>query len=241
MNPLYTLPEPLDSGIGLSANKHIYLEIDIPSPPAEELEQKMSPLEDIPIILRTSPPKSFPKSKGSMMAEVSNLLSHVVLEASSCESQQSSPRRPMLWSLPQKQGGLLLPADASSQARLDDGEASLEEVPPTISPINAISGGGSISPLMNLADLQTSANRAPNDLLNTRGSIEARRWRALWDLGVMLCQNESEVATTVKEARVICSWMALDIWTAYSQLILEARMGYLVVVREAKTTRGHLL
>ena len=66
-----TLPEPLESSISLIASKHIYLEIDIPSPPVEEPDQKMLPLEDIPTILVTSPPKS----EGSMTMEVSNLLS----------------------------------------------------------------------------------------------------------------------------------------------------------------------
>ena len=88
---------------------------------------------------------------------------------------------------------------------------------------------------MDLAELQTNANKALDDLLSTKGSIDARRQRAVWDLGMMLCQNESQVA------RVICSQMALDIWTACSHLILEARTGYLVVVKEAKTTRCHLL
>ena len=57
----------------------------------------------------------------------------------------------------------------------------------------------------------------------------------------MLCQNESQVATTVQEARTICSQTALGIWTACSQSILEAKIGYLVAVKEAKTTRSHLL
>ena len=57
----------------------------------------------------------------------------------------------------------------------------------------------------------------------------------------MLCQNESQVATTVKEARVIQSQSALNIQTACSQSILEARTSYLVAVKEAKTTRSHLL
>ena len=57
----------------------------------------------------------------------------------------------------------------------------------------------------------------------------------------MLCQNESQVAATVKEARVICSQTALDIQTACSQLILEDMTGYLVAVKEAKTTKSHLL
>ena len=42
-----TLPELLDSIISLIASEHIYLGIDIPSPPVEEPDQKMPPLKDI--------------------------------------------------------------------------------------------------------------------------------------------------------------------------------------------------
>ena len=94
---------------------------------------------------------------------------------------------------------------------------------------------------MDLTELQINANKALNDLLSTKGSIDTKRWRAVWDLGVMLCQNESQAAATVKEARVLHSQMALDIQTACSQSILEARTGYLVAVKEAKTTRSCLL
>ena len=122
-----------------------------------------------------------------MTTEVSNLLSQAVLEASSCGSQQSSPRRPttavVLMSPPQKPEGLLLPADTSSQASIDKGEASLEDIPANISPIAAVSGSNSTSILMDLAELQTNANKALDDLLSTRGSIGARRQRAVWDLG----------------------------------------------------------
>ena len=86
-----------------------------------------------------------------------------------------------------------------------------------------------------------NANKALNNLLSTKGSIDARRQRAVWDLGVLLCQTESPAATTVQEVRTICSQMALGIPTACSQLILEAKTGYLVAVKEAKTTRSHLL
>ena len=207
-------------------------------------DQKMPPLEDIHTILITSPPKFPPTSKGSMTMEVHNLLSQAVLEASSCESQQSSPRRAttavVLMSPPWRPEGLLPLADTSSQASIDEGEASLEDIP-TISPIAAISGSESTSALMDLAELQANANKALDDLLSTKGSVDSRRWRAIWDLGVMLCQHESQAAATVTEARTICSQMALDIWTTCSRLILEARTGYLVVVKEAKTTRSHLL
>ena len=117
-----TLPEPLDSSISLITSKHIYLGIEIPSLPVEELDQKMLPLEDIPTILITSPPKSPPKSEGSMTMEISNLLSQAVLEASSCES----PRRPttagVLMSLPWKAEGLPQPANTSPRPALMRGK-----------------------------------------------------------------------------------------------------------------------
>ena len=120
-----TLPELLDSGISLIVSKHIYLGINIPSFPVEEPDQKMLPLEDIPTILVTSPPKS----EGSMTTEVRNLLSQAALEASSCESQHSSPRRPttavIFMSSPQKPEDLPWPANTSSQASINEGEASL--------------------------------------------------------------------------------------------------------------------
>ena len=85
-----TLPDLLGSSISPIPSKHIYLEIDIPSPPMEEPDQKMPPLEGHPYSLNNLFPQFFPKSKGSMPTEVSNVLSQAVLEASSCRSQQSS-------------------------------------------------------------------------------------------------------------------------------------------------------
>ena len=117
----------------------------------------MPPLEDIPTVLITSPPKSPPKSKGSMTGEVSNLLFQAVLEVSSCEFQTITPRRlttaVVLMSLPRRPEGLPPPANTSSQASTDEGEASLEDIPANISPITAISGSNSTSASMDLAEL----------------------------------------------------------------------------------------
>ena len=52
-----TLPELLDRGVSLTASKHIYLEIDIPSLPMEEPDQKIPPLGEVSTILITSPHK----------------------------------------------------------------------------------------------------------------------------------------------------------------------------------------
>ena len=95
---------------------------------------------------------------------------------------------------------------------------------------------GVSAPPVDLTELQTNANKALDELLSTKGSIDARRQRAVWELGMMLHLNESQVATLIKEARVICSQITLDILTACSWLILEAKTGYLAVVKEAKTT-----
>ena len=126
-----------------------------------------------------------------MTTEVSNLLSQAVLEASSCESKHLSPRRPttavVLMTPPQKPQGLLQSVNTSSQASIEEAEASLEDVPTNISPIAAVSRSRSVSPLVDLAELRTSANKALDDLLNTKGSIDARRQRAVWELGIILC------------------------------------------------------
>ena len=142
---------------------------------------------------------------------------------------------------PWKPEGPIQAVNTSFQASIKEVEASLEDIPPNISPIAAISRSGSVSPSMDLAELQTNANRALNDLLNTKGSIDARRQRAVWELGIILHQNESQAAASIKEAKVICSQATLDAQTACSQLILKAKTNFLVAVKKAKTTRGHLV
>ena len=94
---------------------------------------------------------------------------------------------------------------------------------------------------MDLAELQTNASRALDDLLNTKGSTDARRQRAVWELGMLFCKNESQAATSIKEAKVICSQVTLDYRTACSQSILKAKTDFLVAVKKTKTTRGCLV
>ena len=188
-----TLPKPLDNGISLIASKHVYLEIDIPSPPVEKLDQMVLLLSEVSTLLITSLHKSPLKSEGSMTTEVSNLLSQAVLEASSCESKCSSPRKPttavVAMTPPWKPEGPPQAIDTSSQASIEEAEASLEDIPTNISPIAAISRSRSVSTSVDLVELQTNANRALDDLLNTKGSIDTRRQKAVWELGIILCQN----------------------------------------------------
>ena len=131
--------------------------------------------------------------------------------------------------------------DTSSQASIKEAEASLEDLPTNISLTAAVYSSRSVSPLVNLAEFQTNANRAIDSLLHTKRSIDVRRQRAVWELGMMLCQNESQEAASVAEAKVICSEATLDAQTACSWLILEAKTNFLVMVKKANTTRGHLV
>ena len=127
--------------------------------------------------------------------EVSNPLSQAVLEVSSCQSEYSSPWRSttavVLMTLPWKPEGPSQAVNISSQVSIKEAEASLENIPANISPFAVVSRSRSMSSLMDLAELWTNTNRALTDLLNTKGSIDARRWRAVWELGIILHQNES--------------------------------------------------
>ena len=115
-------------------SEHIYLEVNIPSLPMEEPDQKIPPLGEVSHHPdNQSHIKSPSKLEGSMTTEVSNFLSWVALEASSCESECSSPRRSttavVLMTPPQKPEGLLQAVGTSSQASIEEAEASLEDIP----------------------------------------------------------------------------------------------------------------
>ena len=153
-----------------------------------------------------------------MTMEVRSLLSQLMLDISGHGSGNSTPRRPnpvvILTPPPHKLKELPKPVDTSSQvSTLDDvkmAEASQEGVPATISPIAMTTRSRSITPPANVAELWENANKALEELLATKSSIGTHRWRAFWEVDMELCQNESEPAKSIKEARDICSHVTLD-------------------------------
>ena len=54
------------------------------------------------------------------------------------------------------------------------------------------------------AELWENANKALEELLAMKASIDACRQRAVWELGMELHQNESEATESLKEANPIC-------------------------------------
>ena len=174
-----------------------------------------------------------------MTLEVNYLLLQAVTEASSCESKHSFPGKittvMVIMSPPQKSEVLLQLINTSSQARVEEEEASLEDIPTSISPIATAYSSGSVSSPVDPSELQANANRAIDNMLHLKRSIDVKRQRAIWELGVMLCQNESQEAASIATAKAICSQVTLDTQTICS------RTNFLVEIKEAKPNRGHLI
>ena len=76
--------------------------------------------------------------------------------------------------------------------------------------------------------------------------------RTIWELGVELCQNESQATESIKEARAVCSWVTLDAKAlcfatvketkaVCSHVTLDAKVLCLVMVKEAKVICAHTI
>ena len=185
-----------------------------------------------------------------MTLEVRNLLSQAILDTSCHWSENSTPRRPnpvvILMPAPHKPKELLQPVDTSSQVSTEMAGES-RGIATTISPIAMTTTSGSITPPTDAAELWENANKALKELLATKASIDACRCRAIWELGMELCQNESEATKSIKEARAIYSWVTLDAKAPCFTMIKEAKAicSYetldtkaqcFTTVKEAKTT-----
>ena len=188
--------------------------------------------------------------------EVRNFLSQVVLETAGSVYENSSWRRPnpVVISMPPPQMSkeLLQPVDTSSQVNTEMAVASLEGIPTSISPIAADSRSKSITPLADTMELSENAMKALKELLTTKASINTHRWRAVWELGMGLCQNESQATKSIKEAKTVClkvtldaqircSWVTLDTKTTRSQATSDVKTACSVVVKEAKTTQDCII
>ena len=132
--------------------------------------------------------------------------------------------------------------DTSSQvSTLDDvemAEASLEGVPTTISPIAVATRSRSITPPTDVAELWENANKALEELLATKSSIDAHRQRAIWELGMELHQNESETAVSIKEARAVCSHVTLEAEALCLTTVKGTKVTYVRTFKEAKASHA---
>ena len=119
-------------------------------------------------------------------------------------------------------------------------EGSLEGIPTSISPIAAASWPRSITPPVDAMGLWENAIKTLKEMLATKASIDAHRWRAIRELGMELCQNESQATKSIKEVKAMCSQVTLDARTACFQVTLDAKTTSSAAVKEAKITWDHI-
>ena len=151
-------------------------------------------------------------------------------EVSSCKSKQSSlekiTKAAATTSPPQKSEVTVPPVDMSSQASMEEAEGSPEGIPTNISLIAAVCSSRSASPLVDASELQANANRAIDNMLHLKRSLDVKRQRATWEFGAILHQNESQGVALIAAAKAVCS-----------QAVTEAKTNHQTAATEAKTTK----
>ena len=152
-----TLPELLSSSGSVTTNEHPYMWIDIPPPPLEESEHTALLVDEVYTIPAANSSKIPPKPRVSIVAEVNDLLTWAIADASSHKSEHSPIGKvatvEAVTSPPQKSEASPQLVDTSSQASMEEAEASLEGLPANISPITAAYSSRSASPSVDPTEL----------------------------------------------------------------------------------------
>ena len=119
-----TLPELLHSGASITTNEHPYMRINIPPPPLEEPEHTALPIDEAHTVPAANSPKTPPKPRVSIAAEVNDLLTWEMADVSSCKPEHSLIGKvatvEAVASPPQKSKASPQPVDTSSQASMEE-------------------------------------------------------------------------------------------------------------------------
>ena len=134
-----TVPEQLHNGASITTYEHPYMRIDIPPPLLKEPGCTTLLVEEVHTITAANSPKTPPKPRVSIAAEVNDLLTQVMADKSSHESEHSPIGKAVIVEAvtfpPHKLEASPLPVNTSSQASMEEAEASLKCLPANISPI----------------------------------------------------------------------------------------------------------
>ena len=146
----------------------------------------------------------------------------------------------LLTPLPAKPGDIPRPVDTSSQVSAPDdtqmGDSSLAEIPAAASPTAETPGPSGCAPPTDAGHLQEEANQVLGGLLATKSSIDVHWWKLVWELGMALCQNNSETtefiqkaktlcSTTIKEAKATCTSSVQEAENLCSKTVRTQRLG----------------
>ena len=78
-------------------------------------------------------------------------------------------------------------------------------------------------------------------MLHVKRSTDLKRQWVIWELELLLCQNEVQEAAFIEKAKVVHSQEVLDTKVDCAKSVLEARCSYRAAIQEAKTVRGNQL
>ena len=183
------------------------MEIDIPLLSPEEPECTTLPLGGAHPIPAITTPQTPWEPRISLRAEVNALLKQGMTDNSSHESEHSTIEKAAaadaVISLSHKWEVSALPIDTSSQASVEEGEASLESNPVNVSPTVAAYSSCSGSPTVDLTELQMDANLATDHMLSVKRSMDLKRQQITWELGLQLCQNKAKEAAANERAKIL--------------------------------------
>ena len=89
-------------------------------------------------------------------------------------------------------------------------------------------------PSADASQLWEKANKALEELVATKSSIDAHRQKVVWELGMELHWNDSKAAESIKEARAICTHATLDAEALCSATVKEAKATCTHTIQEAE-------
>ena len=203
------LPELVHSSSSITTDEHPHMRIDVPLLSPEEPECTTLPQGRVHAIPAATTPKTPWKPRISLTAEVDDLLKQGMADNSSQKPEHSTVGKvaaaEAVMSLSRKVEVPAPSVDTSSQASVEEGEASLESNPVNVSPTMATYSSHSGSPTVDLTELQMDANLAANHMLSVKRSMDLKRQQVIWELGVLLHRNEAKEAAANKKAKVLHS------------------------------------
>ena len=239
------LPEPLHSSSSVTTDEHPHMRIDIPLPTPEEPECTTLPLGRVQATPAATTPKTPWKPRITLMADINDLLKWGMADDYNHESEHSTMGKEAAaeadMPLPHKAEVPAPPLDTSSQASVEEVEASLESNPINVSPTMAACSNCSDSPMVGLTGLQEDANLSANYMLSVKRSLDLKRQWAIWEFEVLLHQQEAEEAVANKKAKIIHSRKNLNAKVGCTKVIMEAKYNYRVAVQEARIIRSNQL
>ena len=225
-----TLPEQLHNGASVTTYEHLYMRIVIPPPPLEEPGCTTLLVDEANTVAAANPPKTPPKPRVSLAAEVNDLLTQVMADESSHKLEHSPIGKAVIVEAvtfpPYKSEASALLVKTSSQARMEEAEASLKCLHANVSPIATTCSSSSVSPSVDPAELQTDANMASDHMFHVKRSTDLKRQCVIWELGLLLCQSEVDEAASVEKAKAIHSQEVLDAKVGCARSVLKAKCNY---------------